>query len=286
VWRLKMDFTLMYPGFKKKALTFSYDDGVIQDRLLIEKLRKYGFKGTFNLNSGQSGQEKFRPSRAEENKIVDCSHLDLTKAQEIYSGMEIATHTYSHPFMETLSYQEQIEEISKDKANLERIFSCPVLGSAYPYGTYNEDTLEALDKEGIIYSRTVKSTYAFHRPYNWLLWHPTIHHNDPRLIEVILDFMETKEELPILYIWGHSYEFAIEDNFKIMDEIGQMLSDREDIYYATNMEICTYIKAAELVYYKKRERGYLVNPSAEDVYLITSKGDKIVLHPLERLLYE
>lgn len=281
-----MDFTLMYPGFKKKALTFSYDDGVVQDILLIEKLKKYGFKGTFNLNSGQSGQEKLRPSRVEEGKTIDCSHLDLEKNKDIYSGMEVATHTYSHPFMETLGYPQQIEEISKDKFNLERIFSSPVVGAAYPYGTYNEDTLKALSNEGIIYSRTVKSTYSFNRPYNWLLWHPTIHHNDPRLIEVILDFIDTKEELPILYIWGHSYEFAIENNFRIMDKIGQMLSNRDDIYYATNKEICQYIKAAELVYYKKREEGFLVNPSSEDVYLITSKGEKIVLHPLERLAYE
>ena len=35
----------------KKAVTFSYDDGVTQDIRLIELLNKYHLKCTFNLNS-------------------------------------------------------------------------------------------------------------------------------------------------------------------------------------------------------------------------------------------
>ena len=40
-----------YDQAKKKAITFSYDDGVTQDIRLIELLNKYGLKCTFNLNS-------------------------------------------------------------------------------------------------------------------------------------------------------------------------------------------------------------------------------------------
>ena len=40
----------MFNG-KNKALTFSYDDGVTQDKRLIEIFNKYGLKATFNLNS-------------------------------------------------------------------------------------------------------------------------------------------------------------------------------------------------------------------------------------------
>jgi len=34
----------------KKAITFSFDDGVVQDIRLIELMNKYGLKSTFNLN--------------------------------------------------------------------------------------------------------------------------------------------------------------------------------------------------------------------------------------------
>ena len=46
----------MFNG-KNKALTFSYDDAVVQDRRLIELLDKYGLKATFNLNSEWFGKK-------------------------------------------------------------------------------------------------------------------------------------------------------------------------------------------------------------------------------------
>ena len=36
---------------KKKAITLSYDDGVVQDIRLTEMLNQYGLKATFNINS-------------------------------------------------------------------------------------------------------------------------------------------------------------------------------------------------------------------------------------------
>lgn len=49
--------TMLFPGGKRKALTLSYDDGVIQDRHLVDLMRRYGVKGTFNLNSGLLGRD-------------------------------------------------------------------------------------------------------------------------------------------------------------------------------------------------------------------------------------
>ena len=43
---------LRFPKGKSLAVTLSYDDGVKQDRQLIEIMKKNGLKGTFNLNSG------------------------------------------------------------------------------------------------------------------------------------------------------------------------------------------------------------------------------------------
>jgi len=43
---------MLFPNGKIKAVTLSYDDGVEQDIRLIEIMKKYGLKGTFNINSG------------------------------------------------------------------------------------------------------------------------------------------------------------------------------------------------------------------------------------------
>lgn len=46
-----MKFELCYPHWKEKAVTFSYDDGQIYDRRLVEIFDRYGLKA----NSGRTG---------------------------------------------------------------------------------------------------------------------------------------------------------------------------------------------------------------------------------------
>ena len=41
----------------KKYFTLSYDDGLEQDKRIVELMKKYGIRGTFNLNSGILGQQ-------------------------------------------------------------------------------------------------------------------------------------------------------------------------------------------------------------------------------------
>lgn len=258
---MNKSFKLLYPNFKPKACTFSYDDGVLQDSCVIEIFNKFGLKGTFNLNSGQSGETKFR-------KGYDCSHLDLSNNIYLYKGHEIATHTFSHPHMETLTMNEQFNEYSKDIENLSDLYNQKIIGSAYPYGTYSNTTLKVLEKNGIKYSRTTRSTYNFRRPYNFLLWHPTIHHNDERLSAVVNEFYQTEEELAILYIWGHSYEFALQQNLDSFESTCEELSKHSDIWFATNGDIYEYIKAAELAYVRN---DYLINPSDRKVYFEINK---------------
>ena len=47
--------SLRFPGGKTRALTFSYDDGVLQDRRLVGILNDHGLRGTFNIGSGVLG---------------------------------------------------------------------------------------------------------------------------------------------------------------------------------------------------------------------------------------
>jgi hypothetical protein len=41
-----------FPGNKRFAVTFSWDDGVIEDRRLVAFMNEHGLRGTFNLNAG------------------------------------------------------------------------------------------------------------------------------------------------------------------------------------------------------------------------------------------
>ena len=51
---MKHRISMLWPDGLKKAVTFSYDDGVMQDLRLTALFRRYGLKATFNLNSGFS----------------------------------------------------------------------------------------------------------------------------------------------------------------------------------------------------------------------------------------
>ncbi|MDO5330887.1 MAG: polysaccharide deacetylase family protein [Bacillota bacterium] len=256
-----MRFRLLYPGFKTKAVTFSYDDGIIEDKTTTEILNRYGLKGTFNLNSGKSGESKFRENKL--GKQIDCSYLVLKDDKAVYSGHEIATHTHTHPHMEGLSEQRQQEEYLTDIKELSTIFGQPIRGSAYPYGTYDSNTIEALKASGIKYSRTTRSTYRFDVPVYWLLWHPTIHHRDPLLWETLSRFYKSKKELALFSLWGHSYEFALDDNFSLLEDFCKSIKSRKDVYNGTNIEIYDYTHAATMLYYRD---GHFVNPSNQTVY--------------------
>ncbi|MBQ4040083.1 MAG: polysaccharide deacetylase, partial [Oscillospiraceae bacterium] len=50
-------FFIRFPQGKSKLFTISYDDGVDQDIILIELMKKYGIKGTFNINSERFPEE-------------------------------------------------------------------------------------------------------------------------------------------------------------------------------------------------------------------------------------
>lgn len=90
---------------KQKAITFSYDDGVLQDIRFIELLNKYNLKCTFNLNSellGKPGLTSINGQRIAHYKIAP------EDVKFIYEGHEISAHTLTHPNLTTLTKEEII----------------------------------------------------------------------------------------------------------------------------------------------------------------------------------
>jgi len=222
----------MYPNGKLKALTLSYDDGVEQDRRLVEIMNRYGIRGTFNLNSGiQSGASEWR--RGE----VAIRRMNAAGLEALYKGHEVAVHSLTHPHLENLDRETVINELRQDKLNLERISGAPVYGMAYPFGTYNEIVLEAVKECGLRYARCVQSTYSFDIPDNLLEYRPTLHHADPSLMELAEKFIALKPDRhQVFYLWGHSYEFDIDNNWRVIEDFCRLVSNRDDIYYATNAQ--------------------------------------------------
>ena len=51
------------------------------------------------------------------------------------------------------------------------------------------------------------------------------------------EFVNLKTDKPqLFYLWGHSYEFDVNDNWDLIEEFCKIISGKDDIYYCTNFE--------------------------------------------------
>ena len=222
---------------KKKAITFSYDDGVTQDIRLIKLFNKYGLKCTFNVNSGKLGQ----PGKLL-REGVDVRHDKIAPEdiRFVYEGHEVATHSVTHPYLTRLSDDEIVREIEDDRIRLSELVGYDVIGHAYPMGDCDERVASLLrDRTGVKYARTVKSTYNFDPQTNMYLFDPTVYHHREmdEMFRLGEEFLNLKTDEPkLFYIWGHAYEFDIHNDWKRFEEFLEMISGRSDVFYGTNKE--------------------------------------------------
>ena len=262
---------LRFPGFKSKAVTFSYDDGVAQDKRLISIMSKYGLKGTFNINSGLFGKEP----------TVDKGRMTEEEVLQLYTatGNEVAVHGYKHLSLAEVDSAVAINDVMEDRKNLERMFGRIIKGMAYANGSYNDEVVQFLKACGISYSRTVISTEKFDLPSDWLRLSATCHHANPKLMELAKEFVEGVEppyfwarKPKLFYLWGHSYEFDAQgQSWDIIENFAAYVGNREDIWYATNGEIYEYVQAFDRLQFSA-DGTHIFNPSAMDVYIESSSG--------------
>ena len=241
---------LRFPEGKPKAVTFSYDDGCRHDIQLVETLNKYGMKCTFNINSGFMGKDK------------SDWHLTKEEIKEhlLNTGHEIAVHGDIHRAPGLLRPIDGIQDALNCRLALEKEFGLIIRGMAYPDSGIrrfqNESSYENithyLKDLDIAYSWTLgQDNNSFDLPTDWYHWLPTAHHNNPSIMEWIKEFVNINlsklycdsRASKLFYIWGHSYEFHNNNNWDHLETICKELYGKDDIWYATNIEIYDYIHA-------------------------------------------
>ena len=263
---------LRWPNHKMKCVTLSYDDSVVYNIKLMDIMDKYGLKGTFNLNSGIVSNDE--------------GGRFLTKNQIINlyknSKHEVAVHGFKHLSLSAINESMAVFDIINDKNNLESMVGYIVSGLAYANGFYDDSVLALLSKCGIKYARTSGQTEHFELPENWLCWEGTCRHSNSKLMQLAESFIEC--ELPknfwyhtpkLFYLWGHSYEFNDNDNWNVIEEFAKFIGNREDVWYATNGEIYSYVKAFDSLQYSADGR-LVYNPSAIDLYVCYFKKNYII----------
>ena len=108
---------MTFPNGLKKVFTMSYDDGVRQDRRLIEILDRYGIKATFNINCGI-----FEADADYERQDGRMSAEEIKVLFE-NSPHEVAVHGLEHAYDHILHPNCMANEILEDRINIEKLNS-------------------------------------------------------------------------------------------------------------------------------------------------------------------
>lgn len=227
----------MFPNNMHKAITFSFDDGVTQDRRLVALFNKYNLKCTFNLNSlslGKKGEVKWQEWKAKHDKV------EIEEVKSLYANHEVAIHTSHHPDLTNLSKKEIIKEVEDDRKFLENLVGYKIIGMAYPFGTVNELVIQTIkENTPVLYSRNIWATYSFDIQTELLDFRPTVHCLDfDHLFALAEEFLNYNgNEDKIFYIWGHAYEFDFEDTWDKFESFLKLISNKKDVFYGTNKEV-------------------------------------------------
>lgn len=264
-------YEALFPGGRKRALTLSYDDGMIYDRQLVDMFDRYKLKATFHLSSGKLGSKA----------TGEDEYIKEDEIEDLYDGHEISSHFVNHPHPLQLNRIRLINEVIEDRRKLEELSGTIIRGMSYPYGEFSDDIVSSLEAAGIEYSRTVNSTGTFSLPGDFLRWNPTCHHNDAdRYVNHFLNPFGY-EDLMLFYVWGHSFEFHREGTWDKMEDFCKKVSGHDDIWYATNIEIKDYITAIRGLV-TNIEETLLYNTSGITLFVGTG-GTVKELGPLETI---
>ncbi len=257
---------MRFPDGKAKAVTFSFDDGCPADERLAKLFDTYGMKGTFNF----------------------CAESAFTKEQiqEFFlsKGHEIANHGAYHRANGNTRPIEGIRDVLDCRLALEEICGQIIRGMAYPdsgitrMGSFisYEQIKQYLTELDIAYARTLNGDNdRFELPQDFHRWMPSAKYNNPHIMEYVDKFLNldlstnvyhAARQSRLLYIWGHSFELDNNHHWEHIEEICRKLSHNDEIWYATNIEICDYIEAYKRLVYSAD--GHTVyNPTLFTVWL-------------------
>lgn len=184
-------------GKELPKILFSFDDGYQLDFEVARLLEKHGFRGIFYITT-----------------IGELTDTDVKRLHD--AGHTIGGHTLTHPpDMKLLSYDDQLEEIKRNRDVLSLVIGAEVTLFAYPKGKYNDTTIQAAKDAGIEQARTVNVGNVT-VPIDPYRYHTTVHihptraeYKGQRWLEYAKEkFYKAVElgEKGYFHCWGHANE--------------------------------------------------------------------------------
>jgi peptidoglycan/xylan/chitin deacetylase (PgdA/CDA1 family) len=135
----------------------TFDDGY-EDFLdaAVPTLEKLGFSATVFVVAGMLGSENIW-----EHGSGPRPQLRLLGADGVREvserGMEIGSHSVTHPRLSGLDSQTLIREVEVSRQMLGELVNAPIEGFSYPYGAVDGSAVRAARKAGYVYAVATKA---------------------------------------------------------------------------------------------------------------------------------
>jgi peptidoglycan/xylan/chitin deacetylase (PgdA/CDA1 family) len=190
-----------------------WDDGVDDDIRLIQILKKYGAKASFNLNPATHGTCRKGGYHDQLKKTI--YRLARSELNEIYEGFTIANHSMSHPWPTRISLEDWRAEVADARKILQDWFQQPILGFVYPFGDYNEATANVVREAGHLYGRVTQNATPCLPVDDPMIFKPDCRFHGENFWELYDQAKASEAE--VFYFWGHSFEICTEADWSAFD---------------------------------------------------------------------
>lgn len=294
-----------YPGWVRKAITFTIDDGnLVLDKKFIDTVKPYGIRGTFNfpgLKLDKSTPEEYR---------------------ELYHGFGIANHCKTHPFAfengceytisdETFSpdadpsylyktgkegvyhvrkpngwriiaseegYKRCIDEAQSE---IDSVFGKGVCRSfVWPFCEQNNENIKKYLKScgyrSVRKTGPTKDTTGFAVPEDRLAWSYNADHASLTAVAELYDNYPDDGELKFFAFGVHSHDFENNNCWYILEDFARKYGNRyNEFWYASVDAIFDYSDAVDALIITDNK---VINESEITLY-ITVNGERVVLPP-------
>jgi peptidoglycan/xylan/chitin deacetylase (PgdA/CDA1 family) len=129
-----------------RPVVISFDDGWSDGyTVAFPILKARHFSGTFFVYTNALDHKQF---------------LTWAQVEEMaIAGMDIESHTLSHPHLRQLTPEDATNEIAGSKAVLEKRLGKPVTSFDYPFGEYNAAVIELVKRAGYETAVTIAAGY-------------------------------------------------------------------------------------------------------------------------------
>ena len=265
---LKDSIVRAYPDGKMKAAVISLDDGAdwcaASDIRAMGILREHGIKATFNLVPGNATANY------------------LNNIAETYKGMEVASHSNTHPQLDEATNDTFVREIEVSKATISNAWGSDIGGLAYPYSckaSSDPVRLRMVQDAGYRYARNCIVTGNYNVPESFYDLNPTgwvsierdWNNGTTRKHMENFKAMDASSEWKLMLMSGHAWQFNADetaaeprgDIWAEFEEFVKYLEDNKDtIWNPTTIELADYVTACRRLTVTKNDTGASIyNPA-------------------------